>query len=151
MTREEAIWYVNHTFEIIKEELCNNGRFDEAKKFEIAQNMAIEAIKKQTVYEQVKWERDMALQTLEEHGIGLGQKSDWIPVSEGLPEDGRDVLVYLSSRRMTIACYNNHKLPFRNKAIGWGYKPLQGKIDFVNECVIAWQPLPAPYKESDKE
>lgn len=35
MTREEAVWYVNHTFEIIKEELCNSGRFDEAKEFEI--------------------------------------------------------------------------------------------------------------------
>lgn len=44
MTREEAVWYVNHTFEIIKEELCNSGRFDEAKEFEIAQNMAIEAL-----------------------------------------------------------------------------------------------------------
>ena len=44
MTREEAVWYVNHTFEIIKEELCNSGRFDEAKEFEIAQNITIEAL-----------------------------------------------------------------------------------------------------------
>lgn len=88
-----------------------------------------------------RWENieaiDMAIEALQD---------DWIPVSERLPEDGRDVLVYLSSRRMTIACYNNHKSPFRNKAIGWGYKPLQGKIDFVNECVIAWQPLPEIYR-----
>ena len=27
------------------------------------------------VFEQFKWERDMALQTLQEHGIGLGEKS----------------------------------------------------------------------------
>lgn len=26
------------------------------------------------VFEQVKWERDTALKTLEEHGIGFGQK-----------------------------------------------------------------------------
>lgn len=26
------------------------------------------------VYEQVKWERDMAIQTLEEHGLSLGQR-----------------------------------------------------------------------------
>ena len=49
MTREEAVWYVNHTFEIIKEELCNSGRFDEAKEFEIAQNMAIEALQFQDI------------------------------------------------------------------------------------------------------
>ena len=32
------------------------------------------------VFEQVKWERDTALQTLEEHGIGLGQKADVVEV-----------------------------------------------------------------------
>lgn len=29
------------------------------------------------VFEQVKWERDTALQTLQEHGIGLGEKTDF--------------------------------------------------------------------------
>ena len=33
------------------------------------------------VFEQIKWERDMALRTLEEHGIGLGQKADMIEVT----------------------------------------------------------------------
>ena len=28
------------------------------------------------VFEQVKWERDTALKTLEEHGIGLGEKKE---------------------------------------------------------------------------
>lgn len=28
------------------------------------------------VFEQFKWERDTALQTLQEHGIGLGEKAD---------------------------------------------------------------------------
>jgi hypothetical protein len=32
------------------------------------------------VFEQVKWERDTALKTLEEHGIGLGQKADVVEV-----------------------------------------------------------------------
>ena len=35
------------------------------------------------VFEQVKWERDTALQTLEEHGIGLGQKADVVKVKHG--------------------------------------------------------------------
>jgi hypothetical protein len=35
------------------------------------------------VFEQVKWERDTALQTLEEHGIGLGQKTDVVKVKHG--------------------------------------------------------------------
>lgn len=32
------------------------------------------------VFEQVKWERDTALQTLKEHGIGLGGKADVVEV-----------------------------------------------------------------------
>lgn len=32
------------------------------------------------VFEQVKWERDTALQTLKEHGIGLGETADVVEV-----------------------------------------------------------------------
>lgn len=35
------------------------------------------------VFEQMKWERDTALQTLEEHGIGLAQKADVVEVRHG--------------------------------------------------------------------
>lgn len=34
----------------------------------------------QAVFDQIKWERDTALKTLEEHGIGLAQKSDVVEV-----------------------------------------------------------------------
>ena len=77
MTREEAVWYVNHTFEIIKEELCNSGRFDEAKEFEIAQNMAIEALSVEVV-------------------------QGWIPVSEKLPRTGDDIFVTFSDGEVDI-------------------------------------------------
>lgn len=67
MNKQEAIWYVNHTFEVTKEELCNNGRFDEAKEFETAQNTAIKAL-----------------------------QDDWIPVSERLPESESDYQVLVN-------------------------------------------------------
>jgi rubrerythrin len=35
------------------------------------------------VFEQVKWERDTALQTLQEHGIGLGEIADVVEVKHG--------------------------------------------------------------------
>ena len=79
MTREEAVWYVNHAFEVTKEELCNSGRFDEAKEFEIAQNMAIEAL-----------------------------QDDWIPVSEPPKENG-NYIVSLEDAVDTYARFFNGK------------------------------------------
>lgn len=83
---------------------------------------------------------DMAIEALSSEAV-----QDWITVSEGLPEDREDVLVYLSSARIAIANYNKHKLPFNNTVMGWGYCTLNGHIDFGKEGVIAWMPLPEPY------
>lgn len=64
MNRQEAIFYI--------EELQKTYASMDRKVIE-AIDMAIDALNHQTVFEQIKWERDVALQTLEEHGIGLGQ------------------------------------------------------------------------------
>ena len=39
-------------------------------------DMAIESLKKQSIFEQIKWERDVVLEQLEEIGVGLGRKMD---------------------------------------------------------------------------
>ena len=44
MTREEAIWWVNHLFEIRKEEYFNKGMMKDAKEVEEAQHIAIYAL-----------------------------------------------------------------------------------------------------------
>lgn len=80
----------------------------------------------------------------------LEQEPRWIPVNERLPEDHKDVLVYLSSNRMSICRYNSHKLPCSNNPIGWGYLPGIGFIDFEKENVIAWMPLPKEYREVEE-
>lgn len=79
----------------------------------------------------------------EENGLLYGK---WIPCSERLPDDRKEKLVYLSTGRMTIAKYNKHRLPNSVFHIGWGYPIHSGYIDFEKETVIAWQPLPDPYK-----
>lgn len=81
----------------------------------------------------------------------LEQELRWIPVSERLPEDHKDVLVYLSSDRMSICRYNSHKLPSSNNPIGWGYMPGIGYIDFEKEHVMAWMHLPEPYKAESED
>ena len=71
---------------------------------------------------------------------------EWIPVSVRLPDDRKEKLVCLSSGRMTVAIYNEHRLPHSDYSIGWGYRVYDGYIDFEQETVIAWQPLPEPFK-----
>jgi hypothetical protein len=83
------------------------------------------------------------LEDLEEKGELFGR---WIPCSERLPEDRKEKLVYLSTGRITVAIYNEHRLPHSGYSIGWGYRVPDGYIDFEKETVIAWMPLPEPYK-----
>ena len=67
----------------------------------------------------------------------------WIPVSERLPENHKDVLICLSSDQICIGSYNSHRLPFSNHAIGWGASYIH---NWCSDDVIAWMPLPEPYK-----
>ena len=77
------------------------------------------------------------------------QEPKWIPVSERLPENHKDVLICLSSNEICIGCYNSHKLPFSNNAIGWGASYVH---NWGSNDVIAWMPLPKAYKaESEVE
>lgn len=63
----------------------------------------------------------------------------WIPCSERLPEEEADVLLSLRS----LDVYTG----FRANAEGCFYIDGDGYVEYEN--VIAWMPLPEPYKESD--
>lgn len=76
---------------------------------------------------------------------------EWIPCSEILPENRKDKLVYLSSNRITIATYNEHRLPHSGEPIGWGYDEKYGYMDFAKEYVVAWMPLPEQYQAKELE
>lgn len=67
-------------------------------------------------------------------------QGEWIPVSERLPEKMGTYLVTLE--------YKEHgkgitTLWYHGKGIGWDLR--------VADVVIAWQPLPEPYKEEGAE
>lgn len=68
MTREEAITYLKVIWNRYKAE------YEIERETLDAYHMAIEALRHDVIFEQIKWERDVALDTLEKHGIGLGQK-----------------------------------------------------------------------------
>jgi len=78
MTREEAIDILNGMFCSLCSLQHPRRSHDEnltklREMREEAIDMAISAL---SVLDQIKWERDAALTTLEEHGIGLGQKAE---------------------------------------------------------------------------
>lgn len=60
----------------------------------------------------------------------------WIPVSERLPEDEKEVLCFLESEEMAVLFLRNN----------WGqYEWVDGGFATGSYNVIAWMPLPEPY------
>jgi len=75
------------------------------------------------------------------------RENRWIPVTEKLPKDHEEVLIYLSSNRITIGLYNSHVLPLAPyKPIGWGVNAQTAVHNFCSDDVVAWMPLPSPWK-----
>ena len=65
--------------------------------------------------------------------------SDWIPVSEMLPEDEQEMLFSTKTGRVYSGKYNdddsaNQWYSHKDKCRAW------------NNVVLAWMPLPEPYK-----
>lgn len=75
---------------------------------------------------------NMAIEALQE------KERKWIPVSEKLPKEYETVIGVTDLNYYCIAVYCK-QYGFRSMDVG------------VESDIIAWQPLPEPYKESEEE
>ena len=89
------------------------------------------------------------IQSAYDCGFEAGKKAEqeprWIPVSEKLPEDDKDVLIFTIAESIYKACHSlkewteDHYEWFVIGTIGWS-------LTYEEDEVLAWMPLPEPYK-----
>lgn len=75
----------------------------------------------------------------------------WIPCSERMPERNKDVLCWVKSK--SISCGETYIIGSCNNGF-WFLKTYEidrESFPVKDYEVVAWQQLPEPYKESDKE
>lgn len=68
----------------------------------------------------------------------------WIPCSEKLPEDEQPILFSTTTGRVHQGRFH------RDNSVNQWYSSLD-KMRAYNNVVIAWMPLPEPYKEKNDE
>ena len=74
----------------------------------------------------------------------------WIPVSERLPDDMQKVLIWFEYYR-----YGDFNCMYQTYGFGYvcdgKWSPfINGETGWQDYNIIAWKPLPEPYKENDK-
>ena len=103
------------------------------------------------VYEQIMWERDTAVQQLKDLGYGLGEKpkenkGEWIPIeSKEKPKDYDRVLITINGCHGLIvreARYNKAQNEFE-------VLHNHDRWEVGEKGLLAWQPLPEPYKKGE--
>ena len=77
------------------------------------------------------------------------EQTAWIPVGERLPEIGKKVLVYVMGDK-ALLCFHEVRDSYIGIYMGdgrWGAWIYDGMRLLDSEDVLAWTPLPKPYKK----
>lgn len=74
----------------------------------------------------------------EEKEQDVEEETRWIPCNERLPEDNTDVIVCFYSGTVTEMRYCGNGI-------------FQGIYKHTTKVIVAWMPLPEPYKEGEDE
>ncbi len=76
------------------------------------------------------------------------ESTNWIPVSERLPEeDGRYLATFKYGIKVCMVGYGSCKRTVLGYPIGHGWYSLEEAQYYAEDSIIAWMPLPEPYKK----
>lgn len=76
------------------------------------------------------------------------KENGWIPVSKRLPEeDGRYLVTFKNGIKVCMVGYGSCKRTVLAYPIGHGWYSLEEAQYYAEDSIIAWMPLPEPYKE----
>ena len=117
---------------------------DEKKLLEVLEKWDDYLGKKSDGFSMLKWTTIIRLKSLVTHQPKIGE---WIPCSERLPESGQRCLVSVVWGDEGAKTYSVYDAVYGSDA-KWHSHNYEGMICCLIYCkVVAWQPLPEPYKE----
>ena len=141
MTREEAINVIKGA----RKYLTVGNPIWNVKKVDEAFDMAIEALSAEVVHKpDYSYEADM-VRRLKEAQSADATQGEWIPCSERLPNESGEYLatIPLDADETYTEVLTFHKGRFYEDDDEWGAT--------YHDDVLAWMPLPTPYKGGDDE
>lgn len=79
------------------------------------------------------------------------KKKGWIPAKEKPTEYGQYLVTFKKNTKVYIAEYGICQMPVTvlGQPIGCGWYSSTGYY-YVEDSIVAWRPLPEPYKENEK-
>lgn len=81
----------------------------------------------------------------------VGRPQEWIPCSEMLPSDYNDYLVVDGDGEMAVGCYRGDADAWDNSCFGWLEREDEDEHPTRLGKVVAWMPLPKPWKGADDD
>ena len=135
--------YIQHGKEDVNMSIEPSGRLD------LPETMNVIALTEEELHGGRQWIRehqgtrvsDTPLWVLISLGVQSAKVPEWIPVSERLPEDKQSVLVWCPQ-------YQNIYCAYLEKEQWWVFGAF---VQIVPNEIVAWMPLPEPYKAESEE
>lgn len=115
---------------------------------------AIEVLRQNAEFVDAEFEDAIAV------AISALEKQRWIPVTERLPEEDKDVLVtvhFLGLKKAHPIGWNDHIKPYfyvdiaKHYSGEWSSASDEYKVARSRHIVTAWRPLPEPYTEEEND